>query len=366
MNTIIIYALFEICSVFFFIKAEKHRKDEKSVIGKIKISTIFLILSFIPLLVLVGFRDISVGVDTDNYALAFDRIINNDMTSADRNWLGFGYIAIGKIIGAVFGDNYIYLNLTIGFLTLFFFYKAIWKNSDIPTLSLYIFISMCLFYQTFNQSRQMLAIAILFYSIQYIKTKNLKGFIFFVLLATSIHSSAIIFLPFYYLCRLNINKKNICFYAMISIFGYLFFDTILVLINGTNYGQIYQKTNYYKASSSSSLNLIIRMGMLVATMFFCKTTIHENQNNKIFYNLIIWCTIMQLLTTKMYILGRITTYFFTSYIILIPNIVNSIAKDNKNKTNYIAILIVLFALYHFVYFKSTAMNSGYDVYKFFS
>lgn len=365
MKTIIIYLLFEICSLFFLIQAEKHRTNKERKKGTIKTSTIFLILSFIPLLVLIGFRNITVGVDTENYVLAFNRIMNNSLTYADKNWLGVGYIVICKIIGIIFGNSYVFVHLTIGFFTLFFFYKAIWNNSDIPTVSMYIFISMCLFYQTFNQARQMLAIAIIFYSIQYIKTKNLKAFIFFVLLATSVHNSAIIFLPFYYICRLNINIKNICIYIVGAILGYLFFDIILSFINGTNYGQIYQTTSYYSASSTSIVNLGIRLLMLIASLIFSKTTIDKDENNKILYNLAIWCIITQLLTTQIYILGRITTYFFTSYIILIPNIINSLTHNKKNKELYIAIILLVFALYHFVYFKSTAINSGYDVYSFF-
>lgn len=365
MSTIIIYLVFEICSLFFLSLAKKHRTNKKTERGKIKLSTIYIILSLIPLLVLIGFRNISVGVDTQSYVQAFGRIINNTLTTADKNWLGIGYTAICKLIGFVIGNNYICLNMIIGFLTLFFFYKAIWNNSDIPTLSLYIFISMCLFYQTLNQSRQMLAIAIVFYSIQYIKTKNIKGFIFFVLLATTIHSSAIVFLPFYYLCRLNINKKNMCIYIGISFFCYFFFDILLSFINQTTYGQIYQNTSYYTESLSSILNLGVRVIMLILVLIFSKKTINEDENNKIFYNLVIWCTIIQLLTTKIYIFGRITTYFFTSYILLIPNIINSIAKDRKNRELYIAIVLLGFALYHLIYFQNTAINSGYDTYKFF-
>lgn len=365
MNTIVIYVIVEMISILFLHLAEKYKTTQKTDISKIKKSTIFLILSFIPLLFLIGFRDISVGVDTESYVQAFYRVINDTLTSADKKWLGYGYVFICKIVGTIFGDSYVFLNFVVGFLTLFFLYKTIWNNSEIPSLSLYILFSMCLYYQTFNQARQMLAIAILFYSIQYIKKEQFKKYVFFVLIATSIHESAIVFLPFYFISRIDIKKKYIFIYFIMAILGYVFFDKISLFISNTTYGKIYQKTDYYKEENSSILNLIVRIIMLVAALIFSKITLKKDENSKILYNLVIWCTIIQVLTTKLYILGRVTTYFYMPYILLIPNIINSISTEKKNRKIYIFIVVSIFAIYHYIYFKTTSVNSGYDNYKFF-
>ena len=362
--TIAIYIVAEMISMIFLHLAQKYRNNSKRKKGKIKVSTILIVLSILPLIFLIGFRALDVGVDTERYSQAFYRTINNTLTPADEKWLGIGYILINKLVGHLFGNNYIIVNLLIGSMTIGFFYKAFWDNSKMPTLSLYIFISTCLYYQTFNQSRQMLAIAIILYSMKYIKERNLIKYIITVLLATSIHNSAIIMLPFYYIANMKLSKKNILIYIAICIFSYFSFDIILKLINETSYGQIYQTTSYYKSASSSIINLFVRVVMLIGCILLYKKNIAKDKEEQYLYNMIIWCTLFQVLTLKMYILGRITTYFFVAYLLLIPNTISKINISRKNKCVILFMVLIFFMIYHYVYFNSSSAAAGYDTYKF--
>ena len=357
--TILIYVIFEIIALFFLKLAQNNRTNGKHTKGKVKKSTIYLIISFCSLAFLVCFRDVSVGKDTSAYANVYLRIINGNASIEDLQWLGIGYRIICKIVGFFAGNTYYILNILVGFVTIYLFYKTIWENSEIPWLSIYILISTCLYYQTFNQARQMLAIAITFYALKYIKENNFKKYLIFILISTSIHSSAIVMIPFYLIANKKIDRKNTIKYIIIAFilcFGMYYVRKLLLM---TTYGQVYFGTQYdLEGKTSSVLNFVIRICLLI--MCFILGNKDMKEKYRYLYNSAIICTIIQLLTISTYTFGRVTTYFFISYILLIPNIL-----PKKDKKIYIYFLVIVFALYHFIYYKSTAITMGVQEYKFF-
>mgnify|MGYP003369573761 CR=1 FL=1 len=358
--TNVIYLVFEIISLIFLKLAYDNKTNCPKVMWKIKKSSIFLTISFIFLSSLVCFRGVEVGRDTQAYVNVFIRIVNGTASSVDLSWIGPGYRIICKTIGIIFGSKYYILNFIIGFLTMYLFYKTIWENSNIPWLSMWIFISTCLYFQTFNQARQMLAIAIIFYSIKYIDEKKFKKYLIGVLLAASIHTSAIIMLPLYFIGRLEVNKKNITKYILLSIILYLGMIYIRKLLLMTTYGQIYFGTDYdVEGKTSTIVNLLVRIILLITTLILGNK--EKKVQYKSLYNMAILCVISQLLTINTYIFGRITTYFFTSFILLIPNVI-----PKKNNQLIQLICFVAFALYYYVYYTSTASAMGVTIYKFFA
>ena len=183
--TLIFYMIIDFLAILFFKVAEVgRRKVEKNNIvhtkGKIYTYNFCLFFVFIILSLILGLRHYSVGVDTDNYRKVFFRIIDGTITVSDKKWIPFGFLILNKVVGAFFGKNYVILNCIIGFLSIFFLLKSIWNNSDKPTLSLYIFIAMCLYYQMMNQARQMLALVIVMYSYKYLKERNFIKYAIFI------------------------------------------------------------------------------------------------------------------------------------------------------------------------------------------
>ncbi|NQP34740.1 EpsG family protein [Streptococcus suis] len=367
MNTALLYILTESVSIFFLKLSEIVKKNETSPRhinnpNSRMTKYIFIFFSFIPLLLLLGFRGISVGVDTYRYSNVFYRIVTDTLSRSDQDWLGNGFIILGKIVNFLFGNNFVALNFIVAFFTLFFIYGAILKLSENPSLSLFLFFSFCLFYQSMNQSRQMLSISIIFYSFTYLIDRKIIGYMLLVLLAASIHNSAVIMIPFYFIANLKINKKIIAIYIISALLILLFSNRIIQLIASTSYGVIYSSTDYFQSSSSSFFNLFVRIVMLIGILIFYKKLINTSERYSLLINLIIWCTLFQIITLQVYIFARITTYFFVAYILLIPAVI-SLFKFNY-KTKFIASLVVIlgFSLYHYIYYVNTAVDSGYNNY----
>ncbi len=363
MNAFPFFLLIDTIALFFCFLYEKAKHNNK------KRYKHYIIISAIVLIVILGLRNITVGVDTAGYAEAFGRVVDGRMRPIDYEWLGMGYTLISRIIGFVFGNNYVALNCVVGAFTIFFVYKAIIQNSKNKTLSLYLLLSSTLFYQMLNQSRQMLAIAIVLYSLKYLlDNKKLKYFIT-ILLAASIHVSALFVLPFYFIRNLKINKHNTTLYILFSIIAFVGFTTIEKIIISTHYGSIYYGSEYYAASFTSIIMLLFRIFLTALLLFLNwryakgnKSTIKQDSNTTLI-NLAMAGTALQSLTIKAHIIGRVTTYFFIYYIISLPNMIENIG-DKKKRNLYKIILILVFGVYHVVYYYLNAKSAGYDQYTF--
>ena len=178
-----------------------------------------------------------------------------------------------------------------------------------------------------NQSRQQLAIMIIFYAYKYIKNRDFFKYLLFVLIAFCFHKSAIIMLPFYFLTNNEINKKNLLIYGIIGIFIIVFGNYVEQILLLTDYGMTYINAGMYADSSKAVYNLIVRLGLMLFSFMLIKKD--SLKNNRFLYNLCIWCVISQIITYKVYAFGRITTYFFVFFILLIPNALKDIKNDNK-------------------------------------
>lgn len=327
---------------------------------------VFIFLSFFSLLFVNIFRASSVGTDYLSVGQNYTNIVNYGSTSS-YEWFGFGLEILCVVIGKIFGSSPFVFYTFLGFVTMFFLYKFLLSDCcKYPTLSLFIFIAFCLYLQSFNQARQIAALSIVLYSGRHIKSKNFLKYLFTIMLASIFHVSSLIFIPLYFLKDIKINKRTCMLYFVLMIISYFSTSLIIKIISYTKYS-IYFTTIYNRAYVSSTiLNLFVRLFLL----FFCYL-FKEKSDDKYLnfcYHMIFICTFFQILTLRFYFLGRLTTYFYSFYIILLPSAYDNFLKkfDYKMKNILAIIFCLVMIVYFVVYYNSAsgAVGSGYDMYKF--
>lgn len=152
--------------------------------------------------ILFGFN--TYNVDYKNYEYAYNQIVNG----SDNSYFNLGFIYIIKLSGFL-GLNYqSFLICISGIITLLLFF-TLRKLTNRVNLTLILFIIYPLVFDIV-QYRNFLGYVVCFYGLDYLyKEKNsLKNsliYIIFVLIATSIHSSMIIYLIF---LLVKIKNKN--------------------------------------------------------------------------------------------------------------------------------------------------------------
>lgn len=322
-----------------------------------KISKLLVcIMSSIQMVFIVGFRD-NVGADFKNYVSIFESINKFSALSISLDRIEPGYFLLNKIIGIVFGNFSVILNFVVALLTIFFVVKIIYEKSYNCFISIYLFISFCLFYSIMNQSRQGLAISIALYSIRYLVNDKRVKCCITILIAASIHYSALIMLLLPLIYKSEINFKTIKRYIFISIIGLLNINIIMNLFQYTKYS-VYLGSKYdINQGNSVIINLFFRLILLFIVLYF-KKNLSKNLYLNTLYHMVILCTVFQVLAVKSSLFARITTYFFISYILLIPEVIGSI-KNKRLRVLAYFFVIIGFAIYHYVYF--TLMKVGLGV-----
>ena len=138
---------------YLILKLISLKKDDKK--------KIFLFLCSIQIILIVGTRSYSTGIDTPVYYYRFLQMKN---VSHFFEIFIFGfepfYTLLNYIIG-VLGLEFMWVNIIVASLTMYFLSKTILESGCNELWSIYLYISTCIFYQMMNQHRQTLAMAII-------------------------------------------------------------------------------------------------------------------------------------------------------------------------------------------------------------
>ena len=155
-----------------------------------KNSKISLIVIIIILTVISGLRADSVGIDTKNYVNAFKLIGEGRINQV----YGFekSFILICSVLLKIYNNPHFVLFI-LSLLTNIFIVIRLWDYRNIASFPCMIFIYFTSFYfYLFNISRQMCAVAIVFWATRFLQRKKYLNYLIFLLIATLFHKSAFI------------------------------------------------------------------------------------------------------------------------------------------------------------------------------
>lgn len=308
----------------YYSKVAKNSKKSDSA-RKNYIKTICFIL-----ILQSGLRNVAVGDDTFNYFLTFEE---NKAFSWEYIYSSFieyykygmgkdpGYLLFQKII-QIFTDNYhVYL-----FIVAVLFFSAlgsfIYKNTkSVFDAMLAFIIYSVLFYSFFSVTgiRQTIATAATLYAYELIKNKKMIRFFIIILLASTIHKSALIFIPFYFIAQIKNTKY---FYRIVLLLFPVFMiykgslATLVRSVAGYNEYEDYEGAGTY---TFTAMFLLIAVVALLRS----KTIMKNNPNAQHYYNAFAIALLFLPLSWINPSFLRVIMYFTIFMLIFIPVIVES-------------------------------------------
>lgn len=299
---------------------------------KNKNNKIFLMLSFLPFFLILGLR-YGIGYD---YLHIYTPIFNIIVNGGETNW-EIGIVGLCKLIGIFTKDSFYFFFIT-AFITSFLTYKAINENSEMPWLSLLLFVIAGLYMDAMNIVRQSIAISIFIYAYKYIYDKNLKKYIISIIIASLFHESAIILLPIYFMCNMKLTKRKL-FLAFLGIM-------IILPIANTIFMQILKFSQYshYMVGTYSEINPTYSELIISAIIFLFLSTF-KIKDDKMFNILYIMSFIfftVGILSFKIILAYRLIMYFKISLVFSIPKAISKI-ENRKSRLLFIVLFIVLFS-----------------------
>lgn len=307
---------------------------------------VLILLSALPLILLIGLRHYSIGIDSPAYYRWFYRI-RNGIEPDVFEWL---YVWLNKVIGK-FDVEYTALFLACAAIFCLPIFCRIFDDSPDIIMSIFLFWAARYYFVYFNLVRQMLSAAILLYSIRFIERKDLKRFILCVVIAAGFHSSAYAFAILYFISEVKIEPKAI---ALGSVLVMALSRTPLIafivrIMSDTKY------EGYAESEGNSFAGLKFSFLVLVAVLIIALLYYEDSRRYRIYLNsqiLAVWATSM---IGTVQLIERMRFTFGLPSIILLPMAVNNI-KDKRAQTLVRWGVIIGFGIYGYLCLRHDPYN----------
>lgn len=301
-----------------------------------------------------GLRNWAVGADTYAYYELFESVKSyswSDIQDIVSEYYLYGigkdpgYVVFEKVAQYLLPQYQLFLILIaiIFFSSLGnFIYKNTTRLSD--AVLAYVLYS-CLFFGFFSITghRQTIATAAALYGYELIKKRKLVLFLLLILLASTIHKSVLIFIPFYFIATL---KKTKLYYG-----GVLLLFPVLMVYKIT-FSQFlkerggYEDYGIYEEAGTYTFTLMLLLVAAVA-LWRMKTVIRQNEAARQFYNAFIFALLFTPLTWVNPSAMRVVQYYSIFMLVLLPEVINSFQFESRRlrKMVYWVAITALIALF---------------------
>ena len=160
-----------------------------------------LVTIFVILFALSALR-LDVGNDYKTYAVTCHEVWVNGYVVTEP-----GFNLLVKILYTLAGwENYLLVFAVFAFATIFLYMKIAYEQSDSFALTFFLFMTLGMYFRTFNTVRYYFVLAVAVYSLRYVANKQYIRFVLLVLAAAFFHKSVLVVIPIY-LVALYVSKK---------------------------------------------------------------------------------------------------------------------------------------------------------------
>lgn len=323
----------------YFIKPFKDEKRRK----------IFLFVVFIVLSCVSCLRNYTVGYDTKQYIIAFNKASTLSFSTFSNLRYEYGFTFLLWFLNKITINPQILLIVTSLFIN-YSVLKFIEKNSNSPLLSVLFFILMNYYFFYTSAMRQAIAISIILLGYERLKNgQNLK-FVIFVLMATLFHQSALLALLFLLLKRIKYNRMFIFALFFVYTLGFVFGKDIFMLIAKFSPRLLeysdskFFVENYFGALIQFLLNFTLFMIGYIIMLKNDKKILYDKKNNlNNILGILALANLFMLLTVKVGIFNRFSPFFSIFIIIWLPNMLMKIKKAKNRMLLYVCCFVLLFS-----------------------
>ena len=331
-----------VCTILFMLAVSKKLTS--------KTNRIIYVLLCAIIIVLVGFRGLSVGSDSTEYNRIFLDVSNESFGEIMKDTSRFekGFLIYLKMLSFVTTD-YHFLFIVTAIVSMLPIFIVVYKYSKNYYFSLAIFVLLRFMFAQMNVIRQTLAIGILFIAFYFLIKKKRIPCLISIIIASTFHITAIVFvlLLLVSVIKIRIDRKNVRSWIVISILAYFLGDIIInALFMAFPQFYHYNTSEYFESNNLANfVSVLICFSFIALVLFYnayphinvtksknansCVTIASEYVLNKtliftMLFSLIIFC-----LACKASLLDRVASYFYIFSIIYVPNIIEKYAKKDK-------------------------------------
>ena len=312
-----------------------------------RIGTVLIVLTNFTLM------GIEMGLRGD---FSIDTIHYHSIFLANRGELFEGFLtskdyAFFNIIIPIFPQSekgYLYFLIAIGIVIAYAYTKFMISNSELFWMSALLLFCGGSFYTGFNVMRQVMAASLIALSYKYIFQKKFIKFCISVLLISSIHLSAIIMIPMYFVLIYRWNFASYKYIKVLSIslicfLMYFFTPVLFDLFSKYVYTAFHSSSAYGVSEGIGFLGtlkaIVLAGGVIINSKYFDRDKIRD----RVIYNGSVLYLIIALCGANIFIIQRFTHYFIPCLLIAYPHMICQI-QSKKSKFLYKIVIASLFII----------------------
>lgn len=271
------------------------------------------------------------------------------VTEAGFNWLV-------RILYTIAGGEYYELVFAVfAFATLFLFLKAFYEQSADFSFTYFLFMTLGLYFQTYNTVRYYLALAIALYAMRYVLNRDWIKFIFWILLAALFHKSVLLTIPVYWIASYAWKKWMVVAGLVLSAICFLAKGVILkvaLLLYPS-----YENTVFLEGGTSP---VSIVRGLLVIGLYlwYRRRYPREKEDRELLFyaQLNLLSVVVCVFFSFLPVVTRIAYYFSVTQLLMIPKILCGIEEEKIRKR--VTGIVVIACVIYFAIFLIGANKPG--------
>lgn len=334
------------------------------------------VILFLPIIIFAGLR--SSVADTSVYISSFNDYPSNlasamDLIMEDGNRApGFMFLSI-LLKQYISQDYHVWLFIIAAISGICVMYP-IYKYSCNYGISMFLFIASCQYTWLFNGIRQFLVASIMFACTGLLLKKKIIPYIIIVLIMSTIHQSALIFIPMYFIVNGEPwNKRTMIFVVLIMlaiIFADKFTGMLDTAMEHTDYASSMEEFKNIDDGTNPIRILVESIPIILAFIYRNKIKDKLTPIIKLSIN-------MSLVSSGLYIiskvarsgimLGRLPIYFSMYNLVLLPWLINNVfEKDEKRLMRYSMIICYLGFFYYQMVVSWNGFGYGSNILNIYS
>lgn len=299
----------------------------------------FICITAISLIIVSGFRYM-VGTDYMAYYKGYLSASTEKLQDAKD----VGFLVLNKLLNNISSNPqmiFLVTSIIINICVVLFLYK----NSIKFSLSIYFYITTFTYYSSMNGVRQFLATSIILLAYRCLVERNFIKYSIYVLIASTIHGSALLMIPIYFLVNQKIFSIKNLFIIASAIFAYIFFQPVFSwLMNSVERFSEYNDYLFVEGQGVNILRVLVLLAPLIAIIIFIKKkNIEVDKNLQIIINLCLIGLLFMILACRHMFIARFCIFFEFYYLLLIPRL--CVMFDKKSNRLITFSLMTLYFAY---------------------
>lgn len=320
-------------------------------------------IALIAISFVVGFR-YYVGNDWEGYRAFFEYLkIGNIVYNVE-----VGFLLLNEIIVFI-GGSYEWMFFVSAFIAWLFIFKSI-DNKLLPLLLFFLFVDEYFFW-SMNGVRQFIAISIFIYSTQFIISNKIYFYIFFIIIASLFHLSALLLIPLYFLPYGKLDNREFWLFLFLItlLIGNIPTITKLIeplLINLSGYITLFSTyVRYFESDKFQAIELargggyFFRVIITIIIIYFSKDVVKIYPKTKIYFVLFFIGSVLQNLFFEYQLINRFLNYFLVFRAMSLAIITYYFWKNKKYQIGVIGLIVLYLIIYLTAIYNSSNMCSPY-------